>query len=165
MRPSWKTSPTGQRIWRKFESGFKGTIKELAQSIPCHTVSAGEYVKQLRRENLIYICNWVRSRRGNPSAVWVKGNRPDRPQLMPLTSAELSERWFSNLCRKVGYERARMIKNALRRGSSQLVIDGQVIWRRFEGVKPYENSSPVRKPEGGSPGMGSLSANASRQIL
>lgn len=107
----------------------------------CHKVTAGEYVRQIREEGLIYIKSWTRSWRGNPSAVWALGNKPDTPQLAPLTNAEISSRYFENLCRKVGYRQARMIKNAMRKGSTQLVLQGKVIWRKGEGVKAHDHTA------------------------
>ena len=141
MRPNWKTSPTGQRIWATFQKGWKGTIKELAQFTHCHKVTAGEYVRQMREENLIYIFGWVRSRRGHAASQWCLGNKPDAPQLDPLTNAEISSRYFENLCKRIGYDRARMIKNAMRRGATELVLEGKVVWRRGEGVKSHGNTS------------------------
>lgn len=34
-----------------------------------------------------------------------------------------------------------MIKNAMRRGATELVVEGKVIWRRGEGVKDRGNTS------------------------
>jgi len=101
----------------------------------------GEYIRQMRDENLIYIFGWVRSRRGHAASQWRLGNKPDAPQLNPLTNAEISSRYFENLCKRIGTDRARMIKNAMRRGATELVVEGKVIWRRGEGVKDRGNTS------------------------
>jgi len=143
MRPNWKTSATGKRIEAKFQEGWKGTVKELSQVVHCHKVTAGEYIRQMREEDLIYISGWVRSFRGNPSAIYAWGKHKDAAVPAPLTNAQISSRYFENLCKKVGYNQARMIKNAMRRGSTQLVIEGRVIWRKGEGVKVYEDRASV----------------------
>lgn len=95
----------------------------------------------MRDENLVYISGWVRSRRGHAAPKWCLGNKPDAPQLDPLTNAEISSRYFENLCKKIGYDQARMIKNAMRRGATALVLEGKVIWRRGEGIKHHGNTS------------------------
>lgn len=145
MRPSWKTSSTGQRIWALLNDGWKGTIKELSKVAHCHTVTAGEYIRQMKDEELVYISGWVRSRRGHAAPQWSKGNKPHAPQLAPLTNAEISQRYFENLCSKIGYDQARLIKNAMRKGSTQVVVEGKVIWRRGEGVKVYEDHPHLLK--------------------
>ena len=141
LRPFWRNSVVGRRIYDALEQGFIGTRKEIAEKVHCSLNIAGEYLRQMHGEGdgcndekVVHIKEWRRSVRGHAAPVWAFGNNPDSPQLKPLTSEELSKRYAENLKKKLTPKGMRALKSARRKGSTQLILEGKVIWRKGEGI-------------------------------
>ena len=86
------TSPSMTRMLKALE-GTRLNIDQWAKASLVARMTAENYVKQLRFQKLIYICEYQRNRSGWPKPVYALGDHKDAPRLEKKDQLARAREW------------------------------------------------------------------------
>lgn len=72
------------------------TREELVETTGWHYITAGRFIKALRNQKMVYVCDWLPDSMDRDSiAVYRRGEKKDKAR-KKLTTAQRTKRWRDN---------------------------------------------------------------------
>lgn len=123
------------RIRALMAGEFRGTVDEIAAAVFKSRPTVGPLLTAMHAAGELRIVAWRRQSKGEPVRVFGRadGSR-DAPRPRKLGSAAACRKWRKNLRKRLGPEAGRAVLNAIDKRKALVVVSGQVIYRRGEGV-------------------------------
>lgn len=123
------------RIRDLMDGGFQGTADEIAAAVFKSRQTAGPLVSAMHAAGTLRIVAWRRQIKGQPVRIFGKadGTR-DAPRPRRLGTAAACKKWRKSLRKRLGNEVGRAVLNAIDKRKALVVVSGQVVYRRGEGV-------------------------------
>lgn len=133
---SFSPSPSGSRIYKLFEDGFKGTKIDAAKAVHCSGPAAGKYINAMASAGLVYIHSWRAQPKGPFVEVWKFGEGRTPPRPKPMQPKDKSRKYRARVKSMLGPETSKRVLGAMSgdNRTSTIVAGGVVVWRRGQGI-------------------------------